>query len=249
MIGPPGTVKTAFLVSQILQWAGTGRPLVVLDIKPEIYGITRPALLAQGYRVLTYNPTARTGERYNPLDDLEGPEALGELAAALIPSDSLEDAVFNESARDFLDALIAHLRAKRGSVSLPAIREYIAAAGGYKTLMRDIAQSPDPDAREIAHGLMMTAANERLLGSIFATFRSNLRFLRYPAVRESLAASDFSLSELNGLNELNKPVALFLQFEEQHRETTARIDGLYGRPCHALPHHAYRPAARSAAAR
>lgn len=187
--------------------------------------------------MLTYNPTARTGERYNPLDDLAGPEALGELAAALIPSDSAEDAVFNESARDFLDALIAHLRAERGSVSLPAIREYIAAAGGYKTLMRDIAQSPDPDAREIAHSLMMTAANERLLGSIFATFRSNLRFLRYPAVRESLANSDFSLSELN------KPVALFLQFEEQHRETTARLMAfMVGHVMRYLITHTDRPA-------
>ena len=100
VIGPPGTGKTAFLVSQLLDWADSGRPFVVTDVKPEIYGIVRARLAAQGYRLLTYNPTRRTGERYNPLDDLDGPEAVGELAAALIPSPRAEDAVFNESARD-----------------------------------------------------------------------------------------------------------------------------------------------------
>ena len=118
-------------------------------------------------------------------------------------------------------ALIAHLRAERGAVSLPSLRDYVADADGYKALMRHIAQNPN--AREIAHSLMMTAANESLLGSIFATFHSNLRFLRflrYPAIRASLADSDFSLSELGAPGQ---PVALFLQFEEQHRETTARL--------------------------
>ena len=68
VIGPPGTGKTAFLVGQLLHWADSGRPFVCLDIKPEIYGITRKALKAKGYRVLTYNPTERTGQRYNPTE-------------------------------------------------------------------------------------------------------------------------------------------------------------------------------------
>lgn len=42
VIGPPGTGKTAFLVSQILQWAGSGRPLVVLELSRKSTGL--PAL-------------------------------------------------------------------------------------------------------------------------------------------------------------------------------------------------------------
>lgn len=251
VIGPPGTGKTVFLVSQVLDWAESGRSLVVLDIKPEIYGITQAALIEKGYEILTYNPTAQTGQRYNPIDDLEGPEALGEMAAALIPSNSTEDAVFNESARDFLDALVSHLAAVNGSVSLPEIRDYIADMSGYKALMRELAQSPQHDARGIAKNLMMTAANERLLGSIFATFQSNLRFLRYPAVRDSLSQSDFSLSRLlseGGTSAVTdstpaKPVALFLQFEEQHRETTARLMAfMLGHILRYLITHSDRPA-------
>ena len=225
VLGPPGTGKTAFLVTQLLEWAETKRSFVCLDIKPEIYGITQDRLRRLGYRVLTYNPTARTGERYNPLDDIEGPEGLGELAAALIPSTEAADAVFNESARDFLDAIITHLKASGdGRPTLPDARQLVADAGGWRNLMRALVESSDEDAREIANGLMVTAANERLLGSIFATFRANLRFLRYPAVRESLSISDFSLSALTTA----EPVALFLQFEDIR---TGRPPRVYGRRC------------------
>lgn len=160
-----------------------------------------------------------SADRYNPIDDLEGPEAIGEIAAALAPATTAEDAIFNESARDFLDALISHLRAINKRVSLVDVRQMFADADRYQDLLPELRASPDADAREIAAGLMTTAANERLLGSIFATMRANLRFLRYPNIRASLEASDFSLRDFSS----ERPTALFLQFEEHHRETNARL--------------------------
>lgn len=121
VLGPPGTGKTVFLVSQLLEWTKSGRSFVVLDNKPEIQKITQAALEKKGYRVVVFNPTSNTGSRYNLLDDVHTPEAIGELAATLIPSESAEDAVFNESARDFLDALITHCRAQ-GQGSLPGLQ-------------------------------------------------------------------------------------------------------------------------------
>ena len=130
-----------------------------------------------------------------------------------------------------------------GRPTLPDVRQLVADAGDWRNLMRALVESPDEDAREIANGLMVTAANERLLGSIFATFRANLRFLCYPAVRESLSISDFSLSALTTA----EPVALFLQFEESapgdHR---ASMGGAAG-PSDALSDRAHRPAAGAAA--
>ncbi|GHC34869.1 hypothetical protein GCM10010082_31960 [Kushneria pakistanensis] len=218
VIGPPGTGKTAFLVAQLLEWAESGRSFVVNDIKPEIYGIVRQRLEEKGYRLLVFNPTARCGHRYNLLDDLESPEAVGELAAALVPSENSEDAVFNESARDLLDALITHLREAEGSVSFPRLRDYVAGFSEHRELLRELAASPSAEARELASGLRIVANNERLLGSIFATFQANLRFLRFPAIREALASSDFTLADLCAGR-----VALFLQFEEAQQQTTARL--------------------------
>ena len=218
VIGPPGTGKTAFLVSQLLRWADSGRPFVCLDIKPEIEGITQAALADKGYKLYRFNPTANTGERYNPLADLEGPEAVTELAGALIPSEDPRNKVFSESARDFLDALITHLQVD-GTPTLPRLRALLAEADSWRELLQVLLKSPDPDARELANGLAMLSSSERLLGSIFAAFRSNLRFLRLPTIRQSLDASDFSLADLTS----GEPVGLFLQFEEQHRETTARL--------------------------
>ncbi|HCS64505.1 MAG TPA: hypothetical protein DIW64_10750, partial [Cellvibrio sp.] len=83
VIGPPGTGKTAFLVSQLLDWAQSGRSFVCMDIKPEIYGIVKKELTAKGYTLYTYNPTQRAGQRYNLFDDVNGPEQIGELASAL----------------------------------------------------------------------------------------------------------------------------------------------------------------------
>lgn len=219
VLGPPGTGKTAFLISQIFQWADSKRSFVCLDTKPEIFGVTRASLVEKGYQTLVYNPTAAKGQRYNPIDDLTGPEAIGELAAALVPSEDPADAIFNESARDLLDALISHLRATDHSASLPAIRTFINTCDSYQSLLRILAKSPDPDVVDMVKNFAMTAANERLIGSIFGTLRANLRFLRYPNIRASLETSDFSLGDLGG----DRPVALFLQFEEHQRETTARL--------------------------
>ncbi len=221
VIGPPGTGKTTFLIAQLMDWIQSGRSFVSLDIKPEIFGILRFELEQHGYRVITYNPTAQTGQRYNFMTDLDSPEAIGELAGYLIPPDhhGSSNAVFVESARDFLDAIVSHLKAMFPEPTLPDVRDFVTQFDQHGALLDALKQSPDQDARELANGLAITASNERLLGSIFATFRSNLRFLRYPAIRDSLSASDFSLSELGG----EQPVALFLQFEEKNKGITERL--------------------------
>ncbi|MBC6445418.1 MAG: hypothetical protein GDA50_08390 [Alphaproteobacteria bacterium GM202ARS2] len=83
-------------------------------------------------------PTEGKGQRYNPLVDIDGPEAVGELAAALIPTVDDANSIFTESARDLLDALISHHRAVDGEASLATIRTLIAGVDDYKGLLRTL---------------------------------------------------------------------------------------------------------------
>lgn len=219
VIGPPGTGKTAFMITQLLDWIKSGRSFISLDIKPEIFGILRFELEEKGYKVITFNPTSQTGQKYNFIADLDSPEAIGELAGYLIPSEEGTNSVFFESARDFLDSILSHLKATLPEATLPDVRDFVTKYDKYEDLLKELKKSPDNDARELANGLALTANNERLLGSIFATFRANLRFLRYPAIKDSLSKGEFSLSELGK----EKPVALFLQFEEKNKGITEKL--------------------------
>lgn len=222
IIGPPGTGKTAFLVSQVLTWAESKRSFICLDMKPEIWGITKDALIEQGYDVYAYNPTSG-GDRYNPLDDIDSPEAIGELTANLIEEQGSDNAVFFETARDLLDAVINHLKSLGGSVSLPDVREYISSFKASDSLLSDLRNSGDDMAREIASELSMVAENERLFASVIASLRTGLKFLRYPAIKQSLSTSDFSL---NQFKTTNRPIALFLQFEEGKAEMLQRLTAM-----------------------
>lgn len=222
VIGPPGTGKTTFLVNQIYHWLETGNSFLCLDIKPEIHDITKERLRAAGYTVYVYNPTTLK-DKYNFLDDLESPESIGELASSFIPAESADNAVFTESARDFLDAIIAHLKAPTKKnpeprPTLPDVYDFVVSFDNMGALLNTLGHSNSDQSRAIAKGLKIMADNERLLGSVFASFVSRMRFLRYETIRESLGKDGFSLSVFN-----EKKVAVFLQFEEAQKQTTAHF--------------------------
>ena len=215
VIGPPGTGKTAFMVTQLLDRVERKGSFVCLDIKPELHQIMREKIIAQGYRVLVFNPTNKS-DRYNLLDDLVGPTAIGELAYSLIPSTDGEGRAFDEGARDLLDGIISYLKHEKREVSLPALREFLAKFSSETELIATLSQCSDPDVKDTAFAIARSAKNARFMGSVFATLRSNLRFLRFEDIRDSIGTSDFSLSVFRD----DQPVALFLQFEERHQETT-----------------------------
>ena len=215
VIGPPGTGKTAFMVTQLLDLAERKGSFVCLDIKPELHTIMREKLEAQGYRVLVFNPTNPV-DKYNFLDDLQGPTAVGELAYSLVPSADGDNRAFDEGARDLLDGIISYLRYEKKAVSLPALQQFLSGFSSEKGLIQTLSQCDDPDVKDTAFAIARSAKNARFMGSVFATLRSNLRFLRYEDIRTSIGESDFSLA----LFKEAQPVALFLQFEERHQETT-----------------------------
>jgi type IV secretion system protein VirD4 len=222
VIGPPGTGKTAFLVSQLLAWAEQKRSFVCLDSKPEIFAITRRRLEAQGYRVLSYNPTSRTGQRYNMFRDLVNREgrfdrvAIREIAAVFIPANDERNRVFADGARDLFDAIATHLDAVEGEVSFTRMRNWAMQHDSADELLKELLKSPNEEVQELASSISKRAVSDRLMASIFSAYDSGLTFVSLPEIRESASGSDFSLHDLC----TGEPVALFLQFEESEREVT-----------------------------
>lgn len=222
IIGPPGTGKTAFLVTQLMNWAKTKRPFVCLDIKPEIWAITRESLEREGYRVLVFNPTSDHTMRYNVLADLHTAEAIGELVANLITGTNEENAVFYETARDLLDCMIGYLKEREGDVTLPDVRALLGQFESGEELLSELKSSGDELVSELASELKLIADNDKLFSSVVASLRAGLRFIRYPAVKNALSGSDFSLADLCG----QQPVALFLQLEEGKSEMLQRLTAM-----------------------
>ncbi|MEO0973629.1 MAG: type IV secretory system conjugative DNA transfer family protein, partial [Pseudomonadota bacterium] len=219
VIGPPGTGKTTFLVTQLLEWAEQGLPFVCFDTKPEIYGIVRERLEGQ-YRLLTYNPTAGTGERYNPLDDAPDPLAVSELVAALIPTVSPENEAIYESSRQIVESIALHLRESNSRIALPDISAFMKDRGDLKRIISALRESPNEDVVETANFVAETAKSDRFMGNVYADLAKNLKFLRQPAIRESLSTSDFSLADFA---QGSGATGLFLQFEQRHKAVTSRL--------------------------
>lgn len=231
VLGPPGTGKTSFLISQIYRWADSGRSLVCLDVKPELYSITRARLEAKGYKCIVYNPT-KVINTYDFLQDLNSPEMIGELASSLIPSENADNAVFNESAKDLLEAIISHFSARRSKderrSTLVDVVDFMNNNSSFQELYNNLQHSKSHQTKAIMNRLKLISSNERLLGSVLATFNAQLRFMLYENVRKSLSGVNgvddkaFSLSAL-----LEPKTALFLQFEESEKMVTGHLFSVF----------------------
>lgn len=231
VLGPPGTGKTSFLINQIYRWAESGRSLVCLDVKPELYSITRERLEKNGYKCIVYNPT-KVVNTYDFLQDLNSPEMIGELASSLIPSENADNAVFNESAKDLLEAIISHFSARRNKddrrSTLVDVVDFMNNNSSFQELYNNLQHSKSPQTKAIMNRLKLISSNERLLGSVLATFNAQLRFMLYENVRKSLSGVNgvddkaFSLSAL-----LEPKTALFLQFEESEKMVTGHLFSVF----------------------
>jgi type IV secretion system protein VirD4 len=215
VIGPPGTGKTAFLLNQVLRTMRIRLSFVVVDLKPELHKILAPALDVAGYRVLRINP-ARVdpdADHWNPLDDIQDETEITELCTALLPIRDAREAPFIEAQRDWLKAVVFHVKSQPGG-SLPAAFNLLAAESNPANLVDLLGRSPNPVAarlaRRIAAGLAGAKPDPLILQGLTGCLRT-LDYLGLPGVQSALGHSDFSARDLGkGV----KPTALFLQFEE-----------------------------------
>lgn len=230
VIGPPGTGKTTFLVNQIKHWIKSERAFVCLDIKPEIYTITRKYLEDAGYKVVIFNPAVAESDKhkydhkfdsYDFFSDIHSDSALSEFVASLIPSVGGENIVFEENARSVLYAYFLHAKTINPNITFLEAYDQLVAFSSLAEILSVLKSSSNVIVQRISRDLKKIADNERLIGSIFAVLSAKLDFLKTEASLKALERG-FSLDLLQ-----HKRVALFLQFEEARKEQLEHLMSVF----------------------
>lgn len=225
VIGPPGTGKTAFLLNQLLQATKKGLSFVVIDFKPEIHSIIGATLATRGYRVLRVNPTDvdPDADHWNPLDEVDKESGIVEICAALLPIRDAREAPFVEAQRDWLKAVVFHIKTQPGG-SLPAAYDLLTSQSDPTRLLDILSRSTSAPcariARRIAAGLSGAKPDPLITQGLSGAARS-LEFLSLPGVKDALGHSDFSMRDELGKSE--QPTALFIQFLETEAEALGQV--------------------------
>ena len=223
IIGAPGSGKTTYLVTQILDWMESGQSFVATDIKPEIWAILKYNGMFEkyGYKDWVFNPTDTNSDHYNIFSEVEDSAEFNEILNIIIAdTDSADAKVFNDNARRLLKAVLLELGTK---ASLPNAQRFINSMDDNAELLKTLRQSDNETVSSIAKDITRTAKSDNLLASIMTAVSKAFDFLDDERIRKTISdnAEGFYLKDV-----LMKPKqAVFLQFDQQYKSSTATLFG------------------------
>ena len=222
VLGAPGSGKTTFLISQIVEWMKSGRSFVATDVKPEIWAILKANNVFKlfGYKDWVFNPTDVDSDHYNIFSEVKDSAELNEILNIIIKDDTADSVVFNDLARRILKAVLIELGDK---ASLVNAQNYINSMDSNDELLKALRQSEKSTVSNIAKEVSRTAQNDRLLASVMTAVSKAFEFLDDDRIRVTTSdnAQGFYLKEV-----LMKPKqAVFLQFDQQYKSSTATLFG------------------------
>ena len=222
VLGAPGSGKTTFLISQIVEWMKSGRSFVATDVKPEIWAIFKANNVFKifGYKDWVFNPTDVESDHYNIFSEVKDSAELNEILNIIIKDDTAESVVFNDLARRILKAVLIELSDK---ASLVNAQNYINSMDSNDELLKALRQSEKSSVSNIAKEVSRTAQNDRLLASVMTAVSKAFEFLDDDRIRVTTSdnTQGFYLKEV-----LMKPKqAVFLQFDQQYKSSTATLFG------------------------
>lgn len=222
VLGAPGSGKTTFLISQIVEWMKSGRSFVATDVKPEIWAILKANNVFKifGYTDWVFNPTDVDSDHYNIFSEVKDSAELNEILNIIIKDDTADSVVFNDLARRILKAVLIELGDK---ASLVNAQNYINSMDSNDELLKALRQSEKSSVSNIAKEVSRTAQNDRLLASVMTAVSKAFEFLDDDRIRATTSdnAQGFYLKEV-----LMQPKqAVFLQFDQQYKSSTATLFG------------------------
>ncbi|MFW1893625.1 type IV secretory system conjugative DNA transfer family protein [Acinetobacter geminorum] len=223
ILGAPGSGKTTYLVTQIIDWMQSGQSFVATDIKPEIWAILKyNGIFEQfGYKDWVFNPTDVNSDHYNLFSEVQDSSEFNEVLNIIIAdTDSADAKVFNDNARRLLKAILIELGAK---ASLPNAQRFINSMDDNAELLKTLRQSDNETVSSIAKDITRTAKSDNLLASIMTAVSKAFDFLDDDRIRKTISdnAEGFYLKDV-----LVKPKqAVFLQFDQQYKSSTATLFG------------------------
>ncbi|HEI7968350.1 TPA: type IV secretory system conjugative DNA transfer family protein [Acinetobacter baumannii] len=222
VLGAPGSGKTTFLISQIVEWMKSGRSFVATDVKPEIWAILKANNVFKlfGYKDWVFNPTDVDSDHYNIFSEVKDSAELNEILNIIIKDDTADSVVFNDLARRILKAVLIELGDK---ASLVNAQNYINSMDSNDELLKALRQSEKSSVLNIAKEVSRTAQNDRLLASVMTAVSKAFEFLDDDRIRATTSdnAQGFYLKEV-----LMQPKqAVFLQFDQQYKSSTATLFG------------------------
>ena len=223
ILGAPGSGKTTYLVTQIIDWMQSGQSFVATDIKPEIWAILKynGIFEAYGYKDWVFNPTDVNSDHYNLFSEVQDSSEFNEVLNIIIAdTDSADAKVFNDNARRLLKAILIELGAK---ASLPNAQRFINSMDDNAELLKTLRQSDNETVSSIAKDITRTAKSDNLLASIMTAVSKAFDFLDDDRIRKTISdnAEGFYLKDV-----LMKPKqAVFLQFDQQYKSSTATLFG------------------------
>ena len=222
VLGAPGSGKTTFLISQIVEWMKSGRSFVATDVKPEIWAILKANNVFKifGYTDWVFNPTDVDSDHYNIFSEVKDSAELNEILNIIIKDDTADSVVFNDLARRILKAVLIELGDK---ASLVNAQNYINSMDSNDELLKALRQSEKSSVSNIAKEVSRTAQNDRLLASVMTAVSKAFEFLDDDRIQVTTSdnAQGFYLKEV-----LMQPKqAVFLQFDQQYKSSTATLFG------------------------
>ena len=223
ILGAPGSGKTTYLVTQLLDWMESGQSFVATDVKPEIWAILKYNGMFEhyGYKDYVFNPTDVNSDHYNIFSEVEDSAEFNEILNIIIAdTDSADAKVFNDNARRLLKAVLLELGNK---ASLPNAQRFINSMDDNAELLKTLRQSDNETVSSIAKDITRTAKSDNLLASIMTAVSKAFDFLDDERIRQTISenADGFYLKDV-----LMKPKqAVFLQFDQQYKSSTATLFG------------------------